>query len=320
MRTLLGFVCALAVGLTLLASCSRVREDRRINFSADGKDVAFQHGEQGVFVAGGKGEGLKKIFQPDENTLAVSSPLYAPNDKRLIFTTAKGELKAGARTAATPDAAGALHFQQTVNYTCWLRPAGDDARPEPLFTAECDHVGYVAANLAVRWHPKGDRVLLLGRTGDQQHGVFELDLATKEKRRVFPHTAAALIFDWAPDGQHLVCVLGHNPPRAELDGIWVGKPADGGWWHVPGSSALAQGELASRIEQLRATRPAWTADGKRFAFVSFQPSAAKDQPGTHLLSTADLEKQTVRTAASAAEPFRDLQWAPDGRLGVVKGK
>lgn len=205
MRTLSALRCAL-FALTLLAGCQPVREDRRINFTADGKDVAFQHGQEGVFVADSKGEGLKKIFQPDEDTLAVSSPLYGPTDRRLIFTTAKG-LQDGGQTAVNPrDPGGALYAHRPVVYTCWLRSAGDDAQPGPLFTAECDHVGYVAANLAVRWHPKGDRVLFLCRTANDQHGVFEFDLASKEKRRVFPHSAAALLFDWAPDGQNLVCV------------------------------------------------------------------------------------------------------------------
>ncbi len=323
MRPLVRSACALAVGLSLLAGCQPVREDRHINFSTDGKDVGFQHDKEGVFVADGKGDGLKKIFEPTEDTLAVSSPLFAPTDKRLIFTSAKAvKGDTSGRTIANPlDPAGALHYQRPAVYTCWLRAADDDAKPEPLFTADCDHVGYVAANLAVRWHPKGDRVLFLDRTADGRHCVFEFDLTTKAKKQVFPHTAAALVFDWAPDREHLVCVLGEAGARSVTDGIWVGKPGEAAWWQVPESSALAEGELPSLIEQLRATRPAWTPDGRRFAFVSYRPSATQGQPGTHLLRTADLAARTVQTVAESPEPFRDLAWAPDGkRLGVVKGK
>jgi hypothetical protein len=315
MRTLPGFLCALVLALTLLPGCRPVREDRRINFSADGRNVAFQHGSEGVFVAGSQGEALKKIFQPDKDTLAISSPLYSPTDRRLIFTTARGLQPDGQPAPRSLDPAGALHTQRPAVYTCWLRSAAGDTPPQPLFTAECDHVGYVAANLAVRWHPGGDRVLFLARTTNHQHALFEFDLASKAKRQVFPHSAGALIFDWAPDGQHLVCVLGKPRSHPQTAGIWVGKPGDDNWWHVPQSSALAQGGLPSLIEQLRATRPAWTADSRRFAFVSFR------QPDTHLLRTADLALRTVQTVALAAEPFRDLHWAPDGlRLGVVKGR
>src|ERR1700733_12688439 len=159
----------------LLSGCAPVRENRQINFSADGTNVGFQHGNEGVFVAGSNREGLRKIFTPAKDTLAVSSPLFSPIDKRLIFTTAKrvpGET--GGINAASPlDPAGAIHNQYPVVYTCWLRGARDGERPEPLFDAKCDHVGYVAANLAVRWHPKGDRLLFLDGGEDGGHGIFE---------------------------------------------------------------------------------------------------------------------------------------------------
>src|SRR5262245_45410569 len=90
MRSLPGLRCALVLGLSLLAGCpAPVREDRNINFTPDGKNVGFQHGSAGVFVADDNGGGLKNIFEPSEDMLAVSSPLWSPADKRLLFTTAK---------------------------------------------------------------------------------------------------------------------------------------------------------------------------------------------------------------------------------------
>src|SRR5262249_3838611 len=159
--------------------------------------------------------------------------------------------------------------QQPVVYSCWLR---DEGKPTVLFDAACDHVGYVAANLAVRWHPDGNHLLYIKQTEPGQHGLFEFDLKTKTSRSVFALTATALIFDWAPDKTHLVCVLGSMGNPNPNDGIWIGKPGAVSWWHVPQSQALCQGELPSLLEQLRATRPAWTADAGRIAFVSYRPA------------------------------------------------
>ena len=70
----------------VLAGCEGVQEDRTIEFSAGGESVGFQHGEQGVFVAEKGGTGLKKVFQPGDDVLATSTPLWAPKGRRLIFT------------------------------------------------------------------------------------------------------------------------------------------------------------------------------------------------------------------------------------------
>jgi hypothetical protein len=320
-----GWVSLLPV-LVLAAGCQPVREDRTITWSASGNSVGFQHGRDGVFVADREGGGLTKIFQPGADVLATSPPLWHPAGGRLIFTTARvprGDTPLPSPVRGEPDPAGRVFAQQPVVYTCWLREEARDGRspePEPLFEAACDHVGYVAANLAVRWHPRGDRILYVKQVSPGRHGVFEYDLARKTSRQVFPHTAEALLFDWAPDGEHLVCVLGSSPGAPAADGIWIGRPGAGAWWHVPDSAALAEGQLPSLLEQLLATRPAWASDGARFAFVSSRRGQAADRPVWHFLCLGTLATQEVTVAAAGAEPFRDLHWAPDdGRLGVVQG-
>src|SRR5205823_14019040 len=143
-------------------------------------------------------------------------------------------------------------------YTCWLREKDGASPPRPVFEAPCDHVGYVAANLAVRWHPDGDRLLYVKQVGDRRHQIFTYDRASGTSEPAFPHAAEALLFDWSPGGTHLVCVLGGTAARP-TDGIWVGRPG-GDWWHVPDSGEPAEGELPSVLEHLRATRPAWSRD------------------------------------------------------------
>src|SRR5262245_71737 len=113
----------------LVAGCGQpVREDRTITFAPQGDAVGFQHGPEGVFVADKQGGGLTKIFQPGEGTLATSTPLWAPDGKRLLFTTAApadGARVTVGQPRRDPDPAGNIHLQQPVVYTCWLRDAGE---------------------------------------------------------------------------------------------------------------------------------------------------------------------------------------------------
>jgi hypothetical protein len=313
--------------LALLAGCtSPVREDRSINWSHDGGSVGFQHGREGIFLADKDGQELTRIFQPDAGVIAMSTPLWDSAGKRVLFTTARRP--AGQAPATRPftsgedDPAGNLHLQQDIVYTCWLcekSEAGKPGKPAALFEVPADHPGYVAANLAVRWHPQGERIYFVKEVSPHLHGLFEYNLASKRSRQIFPHTSEALIFDWTPDGSHLVCVLGSTQQR-DTDGIWVGQPAGADWWHVPHSGKLARGELRSLLEKLRSTRPAWTADGTRFAFPSYLPGPTPGQPGRHFLRHATLATRTVDVWAEGDQPFRDLTWDRAGlRLGVVRG-
>ncbi len=324
MRSTLRPRCALlSLGVAvLLAGCGPARQDRTVHFSPQGDAVTFQHDDEGVFVTGKDGK-PQKVYQPGPEVLVTSSPLWCPAGKRLLFATARDASgQPPPRRPLDPDPAGDLYRRRAVIYTCWLRDEakpGEEVKPRALFEAACDHPGYVAANLAVRWHPDGGRVLFVKQVGTP-HGLFEYDLKTGTQRQAFPHAAEALAFDWSPDGEHLACVLGHAGRNGAHDGVWVGRPG-GAWWQVPESGALAWAPLPSLLESVRATLPAWTADGARFAFVSWHPGAKTEDPGRHLLRTAAPVARAVKTLAEGEQPFRDLHWAPDGkRLGVVRGK
>ncbi len=317
----------LSVGLAV-AGCDAVREDRTIEFSADAGSVGFQHGDQGVFVADKDGGGLKKVFEPGADVLATSTPLWSPKGRRLVFTTARaadGDATAGEQLPARgllrggPDAdpAGDLFVQVPVVYTCWLRDEAAGEQPVKRFEAKCDHVGYVAANLAVRWHPQGDRILYINSLSTGRHAVFAHDLKTKTSRRIFPHEAQALIFDWSPDGKHLACMLSNTGAGSEYDGLWIGQPdanaAD--WWHVPGSDE----QTKMGLEQLRATRPAWTADGASFAYVNYRAPVSESDPGESRLWVGTLAGRRIEQVARDAGELQDLHWSPRGeKLGLVR--
>src|SRR5438552_468660 len=73
----------------LVAGCADgVRQDRTITVSHDGSAVAVQHDEDGIFVADSATGDIVKIYQPEADVIAASSPLWTPVDQRLIFATA----------------------------------------------------------------------------------------------------------------------------------------------------------------------------------------------------------------------------------------
>ncbi|MCX7423500.1 MAG: hypothetical protein NT013_28735 [Planctomycetia bacterium] len=329
------------------AGCGQpVRQDRTIEFSRDGKQVAFHHDSDGVFVAAPGGGIPTKIFQPNEDVIATSRPLSYPTDGRLLFATAsllaepnrpqQPQTQAAAR--ALIQAEGQVVFEAPVRFTCWLRsdPVGDQpADVKELFQAACGHVGYVSAGLAVRWHPDGKRVTYIAKVADdsRQHSVFEYDIESQKTWRVFPNEGNAVLCDWTPDGSALVCLVGNAASDRRSNsvtehvtaGIWIGKPGEGGsWWHVPESERLPEGELPSLIEQLRSSRPAWTRDSSSFAFVTLEPSdAAVTDDSTkrlikHRLHRVELTSRAISTTLDVEGSITDLHWSDDGqRFGCL---
>jgi hypothetical protein len=313
------------VWMLSLAGCQPAREDRSIQWSQDAHAVGFQNGQQGVFIADQHGRKLTNIYQPGPGVIATSTPLWSPDGQSLVFTTARSNADQppailGFMNGQNP--AGNLHFKQDITYTCWLCKKTDQGKPDapvPLFEARADHPGYVAANLAVRWHPRLDRLYYIDQTSALEHGLFEYGLVSKASRKVFSRTSEGVLFDWTPDGSHLVCLLG-STPRLRTDGIWIGQPGESDWWHVPHSDELASGEYDSILEQLRATRPAWTKDGKRFAFPTYVPGPTSQEAGKHCLRLAAMATKTVQVWTDGDQPFRDLHWDDAGeRLGLVWG-
>jgi hypothetical protein len=320
MRTLRSWN-ALFLLLTMAAGCGQpVREDRTIAWSAAGTAVGFQHGADGVFLADpGSGE-RTRIFKPDPDVLATSTPIWAPTGQQAIFTSARSADPRSPLAVGLDVPEGKITFQHPIVYTCWLHDARNrkDAKPMALFEACCDHVGYVAGNLAVRWHPRGDRIYFLKQVAPNLHRLHEFDVRTRQERDVSPVSAPAMIFDFSPDGRYIACMAG-SPKRGASDGLWIGRVDGDHWWEVPASGAFRPGELPSLIEQLREAQPIWSADGKRFAFVTYYPPMKPDGVGEYLLREGTPATAALRVLARGPVPYRQLHWSPEGNLGVIVG-
>jgi Tol biopolymer transport system component len=345
MRNLLGLALIVFGSLSLFTTgCGQgVQGDRTIHFSGDGTSVSFQNSKDGVFVADPVTGKPRKIFEPEKDIVAASTPLWSPAGKKLIFTTARlAEGEARGVPPSDPNPAGDTFAPRNIIYTCWLRDESegpDKAANVKLFEAECDHTGYIGANLAVRWHPKGDRILYLEKTAEHRLNLFELNLETKKTRRVFDHDAAALVFDWDPTGAYLAVAIGRLEPVSinfrgpngkvtgggvaaipHEDGLWLLPVDKADWWHVPDSHELARADFFSLLERLRATLPMWTVDGSRFAFAT-STGGKNEEPVHHKLRIGDAARREVSVLAESDDPYRDLHWSPEGgRLGLVHGK
>lgn len=343
-RTLILFLIGSL--LLMIAGCSEpVQEDRTIHMAPNSNSAGFQHGRDGVFVAR-EGQ-LEKVFQPDANVIATSGPLWSSDGTRLIFTTAT-PLEAQTPRSSGPDTwdlfpEGRIYYERPIRYTCWQQDSSPGQTAQPpiaLFEARCDHVGYVAANLAVRWHPDGRRILFLDEVAPEQLGVFEFDLATKSRRRVFPHSARAIVFDWSPQGRYLSCVTINEKPEsssraeAQTNGIWIGHPDSPDWWLVPETNPWNTTALPSLIERLRERTPVWNPTESDFVYTTLKnkpalpPETANtenaspesaDVPSEYTLVKADPATRQTTTLATSGTPLRDIHWSPDGtRLTLLR--
>ncbi|MEX1228874.1 MAG: hypothetical protein WEB58_01465 [Planctomycetaceae bacterium] len=251
----------------------------------------------------------------------------------MIFTTARSsDPKAdGANRDPSPwdaNPEGRRFFPESIIYTCWLRESphdGQPAAPVVLFEALCDHPGYIAANLAVRWHPGGERVAFIDQVGKRAVSLFEFDLTTREVKRLLDRTSAALIFDWSPSGSHLACVMSGENEHDDMTGIWIRSGEKSDWWKAPQSERLAFPDSWEPLERLRATKPAWTNDEKEFAFVTSvdveTPSPEGKKEIRHSLFVADVAARKVRLRREGTGIIRDIRWRPNAsEIGFIEGK
>lgn len=333
-----AFITSVFAVVCVVTGCSpTVREDRTIEYSASGDSVAFQHGNDGVYVASSDGTKLEKVFDSAE-TLAVSSPLFSADGRKLIFTTAIPRQHSD-RPNRSPvedwetSPEGRRFTKMPIEYTCWIRNVDRDEKnheePVELFSAHLDHPGYVAANLAVRWHPSGDRILFLNQVAGDRVSLFEFNLQTQETRGLIDKQAKAMIFDWSSTDRYLICSLLGGERGVTADGLWMIDQADlesGGdgqslpqnWRHVEDSNWGTIIPDSVSLDHLRHTRPAWTASDDQFAFPSFQ-SVGGNQIACRIYVVKP-ENAEINLLHQTNHSVRDIRWQPNSnRLAFIEG-
>jgi hypothetical protein len=284
-----------------------IREDRTIAIAPDGT-AAFQHGRNGVFVADPATGEPRRIYEPEPGDLAWSPPIWDAPGKRMVFAVARSADGARHDPGDSP-ANGRLYAPVPVRYTCWLyEPAS--GRRERLFESAAGHAGYVAAGLAVAWHPDGQGLDYVERIGGDRHRVFAFGLTTRRSH--------ALPF---PPAENVVLGDSHSRPRrfallggaGRDSGLWIDDPAKG-WWPVP-ESVPERADLA----ELRMRLPRWSRDGRKLAFLDGTSLRVCD---TETRSTSRwLEFEPSRPSPIfPGSPSPDLHWHPDGRrIGLITG-
>jgi hypothetical protein len=344
--------------LALAAGCDAVSEDRHVAFSPSGNSVAFQHGSDGVFLADPKTGELKKVFDPDPAILAVSTPEWSEDETQAVFTTALAvepprptktdqtkspTASTTSQSTATPadwnDApTGRLFLPQPIVYTCWLVERNKQSglqKPVNLFQARCEHSGYVAGNLAVRWRANRKQILFIERDSPLDHAVWSFDLATKQKKRLFPPAGqpapAFVLADFLGDGKQILCVATArhaaesqvnqtvaNKTPADSSGIWIGSAQGTNWWHVPQSYDSKQQAAFQGLSSLASHRPVCTADGRLIAFLKEIGQNEDKKSRSSVLYRARMAGQKVETAFQTTADIRDLHFSPDGsQLGFI---
>lgn len=133
---------ALVAAIVYVAGCGSgdgVREDRSVHSTADGGALSFQHGNQGVYVSV-DGQ-LQQVYQPNEDVLATSTPLWAPDSSRMIFTVAtavknsRNEANvAGQEWDDSPD--GRVMQKRSIRYACRMHVKDAEGGTFPMFCSK----------------------------------------------------------------------------------------------------------------------------------------------------------------------------------------
>ncbi len=325
---------SLLIGVSSGCSSSAVQEDRFISISDDGKSLGFQHGSSGIFVE--QAGTLEQIYTPASDCVAVSSPKYSSDGKSLIFSVAKIRRNPNDKTeseAVMPvtfdswDAApqGRRFFAAPIRYTV-MHYALDNGQAHSdtgasatgslteLFSADVDHSGYVAGNLAISWFDNDQKILFVDRDTHSTVNLFEYDVASKRKSEPLIGSALSMVATISPDGQNAACLTSNADRKLEL------------WVRFGGSQWLRCSSYVSQIADLdvdglasiQAVRPVWSHDSKRFVLSSLrrQPNENFDK---HELWQVTENADTSLVFESNTN-IRHIHWHPSNdRLGMCSG-
>jgi hypothetical protein len=306
--------------LLVLGCQPAVREDRTVTFGPDG-GAALQHGHNGVFVTDPQTGRPKRIYEPVPGDFAFSPPAWDSAGRRMVFTVARPLKDTKLEPMGDAPADGRRYAGVPIRYTCWLYDPATPDGPEKLFEASAGHAGYVAAGLAVAWHPDGERldyVEFAPPTRDrdntvtlfpapQHHQVRSFDLNTRQAGAAFM------------SGEHIVVGSSRRQPHRFVlvsgtgseSGLWIDSGRQ--WWRVESSEPESP-----HLETLRRRLPRWARDGTKLAFADGTSVRVCDIATRRTETWFRSEPPHTLSPFPTADLATSLHWHPDGtRIGLI---
>ncbi|HEY2909981.1 MAG TPA: hypothetical protein VGI99_07030, partial [Gemmataceae bacterium] len=287
---------AAAVLLLAAIGCQPVREDRTIVIGPDGQ-TSFQHGLNGVFVTDPTSHLPRRIYEPSPDDLAIGPPRWDASGRKMIFAVAQAADGPRHQLGESP-ADGRVYSAIPVRYTCWLYQPAVDGRAERidrLFEAACGHAGAVAAGLALAWHSDSQQIDYIDGQRVRTWNL-EKNISTDA---MLPKAEAIALFA-APGMSTRLAILSGEEPDG---GTWI-KQEQREWWRLPESAPGICG-----LDKLQRRQPAWSRDGKRFAYVEGSEVRVGDLAA---------RQATVWHRETEKQHVSDLHWHPDGtRIGAI---
>ena len=334
MKTAFTLLVALALPLTALraqpaprtlqlSDLSRLRDVADPQLSPDGAWVAYtvtradsatDKRDADVWMARTDGsQNLRVTTAP----ASEAKPRFSPDGKFLSFVSSRGEedgddAQLWLLNRAGGEAEKVTKLKGSVSDYVWS-PDGRrlalvirDADPDSLTAAQKAKKKTAPPIVLDRFQFKQD---IDGYLNKQRQHLYVFDLATRQLTNLTPGAYDEYLPAWSPNGQQLVfsSKRGPDPDRHDNFDLYLIDAKAG---------ATARPLLATEVPECApgyGSRPAWSPDGRRIAFVQGGPREQLVY-ALHQLMVVDVASGAVRALTSGRDRNTTKpQWAPDGQ-------
>ncbi|HYM12750.1 MAG TPA: hypothetical protein VEU62_18575, partial [Bryobacterales bacterium] len=296
-------------------------------FSRDGRSVAYAwFNDQGFYelrVAASSGEGRPRVAYRNEDAGFVQPCAWTPDDKQILTLLFRRDNIS--QIALAPAAGGPLRVLRSLN---WVYPKKMDISPDGRWI--------VYDNFAV--------------DGKPERTIFILSVDGSQERRLIDLPGNYLFPLWSPDGRR-VLFAGDNGGPEELWGVDVeqGRPqgeprrirgslgrflplgiTDAGElflgvrtgapdvYVAPLEDAARGARCPGRRFAGRNSEPAWSADGKRLAYLSRRGTENFGEDARAIV-VLDVASGSEREVSARMAYIDRVAWSPDGLTLLASG-